>query len=163
MFLAELSSWKNELARRICDSKDIRELLATPESPYIEDGEDLMYSQVFPYSFMPDIQKTTKPLICFEVEVTRPGDKNELYKWNALHVYVLVHNKDMRMDGGTRIDILADKIHRLLDRDRDFALCKGLKLLTVKRFIPNDQYFGIELYYEGLTFDSDSCTPRGVE
>ena len=101
--------------------------------------------------------------ICCDVEVPRMGESNDMFKYSALHVYILVHCSLMQTPNGTRLDLLADKVDRLLSGNRDFGIGGCLSLVSLKRFMPNEEYYGVELYYEGCDFHNANCTPRNVK
>ena len=115
------------------------------------------------YAYMLDTQTEQTVFICCDVEVPRMGESNDMFKYSALHVYILVHGSLMQTPNGTRLDLLADKVDRLLSRNRDFGIGGGLSLVSLKRFMPNEEYYGVELYYEGCDFHNANCTPRNVK
>lgn len=161
MFLDELTTYKTKLLSLLCNSKDIIDLMACGKE--IEYGDDLVYKQIFPYAYMLDTQTEQTVFICCDVEVPRMGESNDMFKYSALHVYILVHGSLMQTPNGTRLDLLADKVDRLLSRNRDFGIGGGLSLVSLKRFMPNEEYYGVELYYEGCDFHNANCTPRNVK
>ena len=68
MYLEELSKYKIEIMKSLClDEKIQRLILLTPPN----NGKEMMYKNIFPYSFVPDTVTKAGTFICFDLEIKR--------------------------------------------------------------------------------------------
>lgn len=151
MYLEELTKYKQEIMKNLCESTEVIELLSVDPNNTIEYGEDLICKQIFPYGYVPNIQNKENVFICIDVEV--PRTNGSTFKDVAMHLYIFAHHNLMKTPHGTRIDVLADKIDRLLNMKRGLGI-GAVQLRSVKRFMPADTYYGVELCYDVTDFNN---------
>lgn len=106
--LDELFDYKNQLMNDLLTNNDVVRLLS-------EDGEttvnpsELMYEQVFPYEYVPDVTEHSKTFICCEVDIM--SVVNKTYLSPTLYIWVFTHKSKVRLPGGgVRVDRLSSKI-----------------------------------------------------
>lgn len=154
--LDELFNYKNQLMDDLLTSDTITRLLsddcATLESP-----ESLIYTQVFPYEYIPDVQEHGKTFICCEVDVGSVNGKTFLSP--KLYLWVFTHKSKLRIPtGGLRVDRLTSEIVKKLNGSRLYGLGE-LNLKNVRRFSPIQDYQGRTLEFS--TRDYNRFNPTG--
>lgn len=157
MFLDEFFDYKNELMKTICSSREIVRLVTdSKEAPVPNYG--MIYTQVFPFEFVPDTVDDGMTFICFDVDIPKVVDKT--YYLPALYVWVFTHKSKMRLnEGGVRTDLLAVEINRELNGSRLFGLGE-LDLYSVERFSPAPDYQGRVLTYTARDFNRAGTSRR---
>ena len=120
------------------------------------DASSLIYTQAFPYEYVPDTVETAKTFICCEVDVTDVDNKTFLRP--TIYVWVFTHKSKVRLkEGGLRIDKLTSRIAKLLNKSRMYGLGE-LALSSAKRFSPITNYQGRVLIFKARDFNSTSPT-----
>ena len=150
MLFKELTEYKETLCRLFVNSDDIRALLKTNDDTIKK--KDLVYKQIFPYTYLPDIQKEENIYLCFDIEVPRINSNSNIMKDVVIYVDALVHQSFMETSEGIRTDLFANKIDELLNGSKDFGM--GLALASLRRFHEEGTYFGIELQYVARDFNN---------
>ncbi len=150
MYLSELTSYKLKLIQLITSNEAIINLLAKPDEKS-DDAESLVYKKIYPYGYIPDVNTEQDVFICFDVDVPRVRHGN-MIKDVAVHIYVLAHKELMRVGNKLRIDALANEIDKQFDRNSKFGF--DLLLVSAKRFMAAEGYYGLDLYFEAPDFNS---------
>ena len=150
MYLEDIFDYKNELAKTLCCNEEIVRLVTgSKEAPV--PNYSLMYSQLFPYQFIPETVDDAQTFICFDVDIVSVDNKT-LYT-PALYVFAFTHKDLLRLDeGGVRTDKLACEIDKELNGSRFFGLGE-LDLFSVERFVPIADYQGRILTYYAKDFN----------
>lgn len=127
-------------------SEDILELLLGAN--YTEEqAEDVVYSQVFPYLYVEDVQTKTLTYICADIVVEQASPKMKnvtLVIWAYCHKDVMKYKKTGYR--GNRVDILADMIDRKIRDLDDFGIGK-LDLKKSTYFALEKLFYGRQLIY----------------
>lgn len=97
MQLDEFFDYKNRLMDDLLTSKRIITLLSD-DCKTIRSPESLVYSQVFPYEYIPETVTHGHTFICCEVEIQRVSSKT--YLTPALYVWVFTHKSKIRLPEG---------------------------------------------------------------
>lgn len=146
--LKDIGSYKTNLMLAFQNSEDICELLFNKQPYTSSDVKKLPYSQMFPYLYIDETQTETKSYICVEVDVPRIPTNTikdmKVFIWAYCHKSVMKYSK--KGYTGTRADILADMIERLLRESDKFGIGK-LQLQNVEHFFPNKEYYGRQMIY----------------
>lgn len=112
------------------------------------DVENLVYTQVFPYLYVDETQIEVLPYICLEVDI--PRIPTHTIKDMKITVWAYCHKECMRYSLpeylGTRVDILADIIERLLSDSDDFGI-GHLHLESVTYIFPQNKYYGKQMVF----------------
>lgn len=157
--LDELFDYKNQLINDLFGSETILQLLSddgvTPAVPSVA-----MYSQVFPYEYVPETVEHGQTFICCEVDIREVNNKTILSP--ALYVWVFTHKSKMRLpEGGVRIDKLSSEIVKTINGSRMYGLGE-LELSSVRRFSPISNYYGRALTFYAKDFNRVSQLPKQV-
>ena len=148
--LDELFDYKNQLLDDILTNKDIVRLLSDDETA-TDHPESLMYSQVFPFEYVPETIEHGQTFICCDVDIREVVNKT--YLRPAIYVWIFTHKSKMRLkEGGVRVDKLASKISELINGSRKYGLGE-LDLYSVKRFTPVIDYQGRVLTFYATDFN----------
>lgn len=143
--LKDLGSYKNEIISKFLKNPDLMECLLGEN--YTETQVDeIVYQQIFPYLYVDDTQTATKSYIGIELD---PTTSSGTIKDSKLIIWVYCHKNIMKYSKkgyiGTRADILADMIARILI---DFDLGIGNpEFLSGNYFTPNSNYYGRVLLF----------------
>lgn len=143
--LDELFDYKNQAMNDMLTNEKIVRLLSN-DCETLEKPEKLMYSQVFPYEFVPDTVEHGQTFICCEVDIRAVNSKTFLN--SEMYIWVFTHKSLLRLPGGgLRIDSLCSEIVRTINGSRMYGLGQ-VNLYSAKRFSPITNYQG-----RCLTFD----------
>ena len=150
MLLNEFFDYKNEIMKTFCSNKDIVRLV-TDSSEAPVPNYDLIYSQIFPYEYVPETVDDGQTFICFDVDIADVVSKTYLVP--VVYVWVFTHKSKLRLaEGGLRLDSLATAIGNELNGNRNIGLGE-LELSSVGRFVPIDDYQGRVLTFYSTDFN----------
>lgn len=153
-WLQDLYDYKNQLMKDLMTNEAIARLLQD-ERGEPTDPKHFIYSQVFPYEYVPDTVEHGKTFICCDVDVTRTSGKT-LYT-PTLYIWIFTHKSKLRLpEGGVRVDRLASEIVETINRSYDYGMGE-LQLYSSKRFSPIADYQG-----KMLTFSAREWNAPGV-
>ena len=117
MNLSELGAYKHKVAGLFASDPDIIDLMLGPVDDDADTDEMLLgddkdsCGHIYEFEYTPDINETTDTYLCMETVVAKaPTD-------TAYRVY---YKKEGRL--GTRADILAEDVDRLLNGNPDFGI-----------------------------------------
>lgn len=161
MNLSELGAYKHKVAAIFANDPDIIDILlgkvdedADTDEMLLGDDEDSC-GHIYEYEYVDDTNETTDTYLCIEtVMVKAPTDTAyRVY----LYVFAYCHKKIMqsyKKKGrvGTRVDILAENVDRLLNGNKDFGIGR-LRLVSNDVYKPNNSYYGRFLCYEAVDFN----------
>lgn len=147
MLLQELFDYKNVLIRKLVTDPQIVHLVN--EDIDFEDAGSLIYTQIFPYEYLPETTEHGHTFICAEVDISRVQNKTFLYP--TLYIWEFTHKSKLRLPsedgGGVRTDRLCEAIARNISGSREFGLGE-LELYSVKRFAPMSDFNGKLMMYQ---------------
>lgn len=152
MNLNEFFDYKNQLFKDMLTNERIVKLINSDKD--LESAEDLAYTQVFPFEYIPETIEHGDTYVCCDVDVQVPqtstATSTRLYYKPIIYVWVMVHKSKLRMpEGGVRSDILCAEIAKVINESLYYGI-GGLHLYSVKRFSPLTDYQG-----KVLTFTAD--------
>lgn len=148
--LDELFDYKNQLMDDLLTSTDIVKLMSDDGKTEVA-PETLMYTQVFPYEFVPDVTEHGQTFICCEVDIKEV--LNKTYLVPALYIWVFTHKSKVRLPGGgVRTDKLSSIITSIINGSRMYGLGE-LNLQSAKRFSPITNYQGRILTFYAKDFN----------
>lgn len=157
--LDEFFDYKNQLINDMLTNEVIVKLIADGNDRPMEASE-LMYSQVFPYEFVPDVTEHGQTFVCCEVDIKEVIDKTFLVA--AVYIWVFTHKSLIRLpEGGVRTDKLASEITKVINGSRDYGLGE-LELQSVRRFSPIGNYQGRILTFYARDYNRLSPTNKPV-
>ena len=159
MQLDEFFDYKNRLMDDLLTSKRIITLLSD-DCKTIRSPESLVYSQVFPYEYIPETVTHGHTFICCEVEIQRVSSKT--YLTPALDVWEFTHKSKIRLpEGGVRTDKLCSEIAKAINGSRFYGLGE-LDLYSVKRFAPITDYQGKVMMFQATDFNRFSPSGKPI-
>lgn len=145
--LKDIGLCKSIIINSILNNRDILELMLGSDYTS-EDLENIVYTQVFPYLYIDDAQTNELPYICCEVNI--PRIPTGTIKDISIIIWAFCHKNDMEYykDGykGSKSDILADMIERMLNNSYEFGIGK-LYLNSVTHIYPNSKTYGRQLIF----------------
>lgn len=152
----ELGQNKLTILMKFIENEDIVKCLVNNENNFLDiplpvgfDVTSLIYSQIFPYRFVPTIQTTPKTFITMRFGYKPNG---MTYKNGSIYFYIITHTSLIRTDyGQLRYDFLANKIDELMNSSRDIGLGK-LPFYDMDDFVVNENYSGIYIAYKSTEF-----------
>lgn len=152
MNLSEFYNYKNQLMKDLLTNERIVQLLQ-------RDGEtitprNLMYTQVFPFEFLPDTVEAGRTYVCCDVDIQRSYNKTFLEP--VLHIWIFTHKSLMRLpEGGVRVDTICHEIAKAIEGSMYYGLGR-LELYSVKRFAPMAEYNGKVMTFNLREFNMPS-------
>lgn len=159
MQLDEFFDYKNRLMEDLLTSKRIVTLLSD-DCETIRSPDSLVYSQVFPYEYIPETVTHGYTFICCEVEIQKTSSKT--YLTPDLYIWVFTHKSKMRLpEGGVRTDKLCSEIARRINGSRFYGLGE-LDLYSVKRFAPIADYQGKMMRFQATDFNRFSPSGKPI-
>lgn len=159
MQLKELYDYKNQLMDDLLTNPDIVRLL-NDDCHITKKPEDLVYTQVFPFEYIPDTVEHGQTFICCDVDIQRSVNKTFLLP--VLYVWVFTHKSKLRLpEGGVRTDKLCSEIAMKINGSRFYGLGE-LDLYSVKRFAPMNDYQGKVLTFQAQEFNRTLPTGKPV-
>lgn len=159
MQLEEFFDYKNRLVGDLVTNETITSLLAD-EGSIQPDPSSLVYSQIFPYEYVPETIEHASTFICCDVDIQRSVNKTLLIP--AIYVWVFTHKSKMRLpEGGVRVDKLCSEIAKVLNGSRYYGLGE-LDLHAVKRFAPIADYQGKVMTFMAVDYNRLSPTGQPV-
>ena len=158
MYLDEFFNYKNQLMEDLLTEPNIVKLIN--ENVPIEDAGSLMYTQVFPYEYVPETVEHGLTFVCSDVDIASTANKT--YYSPTLYVWLFTHKSLLRLpEGGVRTDKLAHEIAKKLSGSRFYGLGE-LDLRSVKRFAPMMDYQGKVLIFDATDFHRLSPTGKPI-
>lgn len=158
MYLDEFFGYKNQLAGDLLTEENIVKLLS--DDLIVEDAENLMYRQVFPYEYVPETVEHGRTFICCDVDIDKVYNKTFLSP--VLYVWLFTHKSLLRLpDGGVRTDKLAHEIAKKVEGSYYYGL-GPLILSGCKRFAPMMDYQGKVLIFRARDFNTVAPTGKPI-
>ena len=143
MNLSELGEYKHKVAALLAQDDTIINLLLGPVDDDADTDEMLLGDKsistghIYEFEYVPEINETADTYLCMETVVAKaPSDT--AYR----HTGVL----------GTKADVLAMNVDRLLNGSEDFGIGK-VRLLNNDVYKPNNNYYGRCITYEVMAFN----------
>lgn len=158
MYLRDFFDYKNRLAEDLMTHENIVKLLNKDLT--LDNAEQLMYRQIFPYEYVPETIENAQTFICFDVDLKRSVSKT--FYNPVLYIWVFTHKSMQRLpDGGLTVDSLCSAIAEAIDGSRFYGL-GTLELYSVSRFAPQTAYLGKVMTFNMTEFKRLSPTGKEV-
>ncbi len=158
MYLDEFFNYKNQLMNDLLTNENIVKLLSDDIS--LEDAGSLVYTQVFPYEYVPETIEHGHTFICSDVDISASPNNT---KYNlTLYVWIFTHKSKLRLpEGGVRTDKLAHEIAKTINGNHYYGFGE-LDLRSVKRFAPLMDFQGKVLIIEAQDFNKPRPTFKPI-
>lgn len=159
MQLDEFFDYKNQLMNDLLTSKTIIQLLNDSDDSS-KKPEDYVYTQVFPFEYVPETVEHGQTFICCDVDIQKSVNKTFLLP--TLYIWVFTHKSKMRLpEGGIRVDKLCSEIANAVNGSRYYGLGE-MDLYAVKRFAPITDYQGKVMTFYATDFNRVLPTGKPV-
>lgn len=107
--LEEFYDYKNRLMEDLLTNDTIVDLIK-PTNKTITDPTELVYTQVFPYEYLPDTIDNGETFILCDVDINNGTKAMTLTA--ALYIWIITHKSNMRLpEGGVRTDKICSEIN----------------------------------------------------
>ena len=159
MQLNEFFDYKNRLVADMVTNPEIVSLLRD-DAVENYDPSTLVYTQIFPFEYVPETLEHGQTYICCDVDVQKTSSKTFLSP--VIYVWVFTHKSKLRLDkGGVRVDKLCSEIAKTLNGSRYYGLGE-LDLYSVKRFSRITDYQGKVMMFVAKDFNRPSPTGKDI-
>lgn len=149
MQLQDFFDYKNKLIEDLLTHDTIVPLIKNGAT--VDTAESLIYSQVFPYEYVPETVQKGSTYICCDVDIQSVAGKTFLFP--VIYVWVFAHRSNLRLpEGGVRTDKLCSEICKVINGSRFYGLGE-LNLFSVKRFAPMTDYQGKVMVFQAKEFN----------
>ena len=151
----ELSEYKNNILIKLISNENLIKALTnnTPDfldQPLISDTASTIYSEIWPYRYVPDISDSAKTYLT--MAFTGYRKLGNQYKSGNIFFYVFCHKSLVRTNYGfLRYDYIAGLVDEMFSEERGFGLGK-LEFSSMDDIMINDDYMGISLGYKIVEF-----------
>lgn len=147
--LDEFFDYKNRFMEDILTDEDIVHLIN--ENIKVKDSKKLVYTQVFPFEYIPDTVEEGKTFICCDVDIDKSLNKTFLSP--VMYVWIFTHKSKLPLPtGGVRTDKLCSKIATKMAGSRFYGLGE-LELYSVRRFAPMTDFQGKVMTFYAKDFN----------
>jgi len=152
----ELSTNKYLILSKLIKDENILKCLVNNESNFLDislpvsfDPTSLIYTQIFPYKFIPTIETKAKTFITMSFSY-KSNKQGTLFKNGSIYFYIITHNSLIRTNYGIlRYDYLVNQIDELLNSSTNIGIGQ-LPFYDMGDFSVNDNYSGVYLAYKTL-------------
>lgn len=159
MQLDEFFEYKNQLVKDLVTDDRVVRLLSDDATPP-GDATSFVYTQIFPFEFIPDTVETGRTYICCDVDVQKVP--NSLFLTPSIYVWVFTHKSLLRLpEGGVRTDRLCSVISNILNGSRYYGVGE-LDLSSVRRFAPIQDYQGKVMTFTATEFNRLSPSGKPI-
>jgi hypothetical protein len=112
--LEEFFDYKNQLMSDILSNEEIVKLL-NDNGEVVDDAGSLVYSQVFPYEYIPNTVESERTFICCDVDVQKAMNKTFLAP--QIYIWVFTHKSLLKSPsgGGVRTDAICSEICKVIN------------------------------------------------
>ena len=154
------NDYKHRLMEDLLTNGAIVRLL-TDDPALIAEPLKLVYSQVFPYEYVPNTVEHGQVFICCDVDVQKA--LNKTYLLPTIYIWVFAHKSKLRLpDGsGVRTDKLSAEVIKTINGSRMYGLGE-LDFFSSKRFAPISDYQGKQLTFNAVDFNRLSPTGKPI-
>ncbi len=157
MYLEEFYDYKNQLVSDIISNPEIVRLL-NDNDEVLTSPEELIYTQIFPYEYVPETIEHGQTFVCCDVDVQRSLNKTFLSP--VLYIWIFTHKSKLRLtEGGVRVDRIASEISKTINGSRYYGLGE-LNMYSSKRFAPINDYQGKVLTFHMTEFNRTNPTGK---
>lgn len=124
----EIITYKNRIIHDILHNEDeslSHDLVYALDPDCIGCEDELIYSNIFPYLKVPDIQTEAKCYITMAVNMLKVSPKNYFFKNMVITINVIVHDEKMKMDpqyNATRADYIAAIINKIFNGNKGYGI-----------------------------------------
>jgi hypothetical protein len=154
-FLAEITEYKNTIINRLLSEQELCKAITYTntgflEQPKIEKTEELIYRNIFPHRFIPDVSDSAETYITLSLSNYKLI--NSKFKSGLVNIYMFTHRDLFKTDYGyTRMDYIMTKVEELMDSKRGIGLGE-LVFAGLNEYVVNEKFQGYVLTYRPVDF-----------
>ena len=121
------------------------------EQPEIYDPSSLIYTQMFPFKKIPDLNKSKTSFITLSFNRYRPI--RDSFKSGLIYIHILVHQDLMQTDYGIlRTDFILSEVDKLMNSKLGIGIGK-IEFYEMDEFTINEKYMGVYIAYRLVEFN----------
>lgn len=159
-----ITDLKNAVIKEIINDEALFYAIDSPDITDIENADELVNQNIFTYNQNPETILKAETFLTIQVHIPKSYSKNKTFVFPILEVWILSHQKHMKVDNIPKIiDNRNDYISKLLDKKfngrsvlggssnskNNLHLCGSLKLIS------NDEgAFSSEFLYRRMIFET---------
>jgi len=153
--LAEVTTYKNTILSNLIQNEDIVKALYSKEPNFLDsstpvDAKSLLFTNIFPYAYIPNSQETQEAYITVLFKFRR---YNNAIKVGRVCFYVFAHKDLLKTDyPWLRTDYIINKIEEMFNRSRDLGIGK-LEFREMEDVKVSDYHSGSYIIYEDMSFN----------
>lgn len=140
----DLNFYEKTLMEALCSNSEIVSLLTGVENPIVP-NKSLVYTQVYPFAYIPYTNQEAKTFITFSIDV--PRIDNSLIKDLYVTFEVITHESLMRTKKGKITTLIAAEIEKLFNGSRVLGITR-MDLVNSNIDIPVRGYHTRRLTYQ---------------
>jgi hypothetical protein len=151
MLLKEINEYERLVMQKLSGNQRIVDMILNDSIfseqdfvHYPSPNQDVKFTRIFPYGYVPDTQQEAGVFICYSIFV--PSVSNKTYKLIDLAFYVFAEQSLIVLEGGTRINAIAEEIDEMFNGSMEVGLNR-MRLLRVEPISPAERYHGKSIKY----------------
>jgi len=153
---SELGANKFIILMKLLENEEIVKCLVNTEDNFLDvplpadfNPSSLVYSNLYPYRYIPTIQTEPKTFITMSFSYKPDGSK---FKNASVRFYIMCHNSLLKTDyGSLRYDMLLNYIDKTFNQFNELQSSK-LQFYDMDDFVVNENYSGIYIIYKSTSF-----------
>lgn len=154
-FLSEISDYKNTIIKRLLTDQDLCRALHYQVPNFLEkpdiDPVGLIYQNIFPHRFIPDIKMETGTYITFALGDFKLVNNN--FKTGIVSINIFTHRDTFKTEYGcTRTDFIVNKVDELLNYKDGIGIGK-LQFKSLNEYVINEKFQGYVITYQPVDFN----------
>lgn len=150
-----ISDWKGKAISMILSNDEILSLFEKTD----EELEDIVYSNIFPFGYIPDTQRNVELYITIECSVPKMLFR-QVWEHPFLTIRLICHQDKMRLNkagvSATRLDYLSMLIDKLLNGTSGWGYGK-LSLVSNIEDSLSEKYKYREMIFQGQDLNEELC------
>lgn len=154
-----IPEWKNKALSMILGEDEILSLFEKSD----EQLENIVYSNIFPYGYIPETQEQADLYMTLEVSIPKIVFRH-IWEYPQLKIKLICHQSRMKLKkagvSATRIDYLSQLIDKLLNGSSDWGY-GNLILVSNVEYNLSATYKVREMIFQGQDLSNDLCDKKG--
>ncbi|QWU14436.1 hypothetical protein SAMN04487895_101748 [Paenibacillus sophorae] len=155
-FLKEITEYKKTVIKRLINDNGLCKAIFYNDEDFLDredviHTDDLIYNNVYPHRFIPEVTSTAKTYITVSCTDYRPSGNS--FKNGMLNIYMFTHRDLFKTDYGyTRMDYVMTKVEELINGERGIGVGE-LGFGGLNEYIVNEKFQGYVLTYRLVDFN----------
>lgn len=152
----ELTQYKNNIAMKIIENDNLLKALVNNNTDFLNqslpanfDCTSVLYTQVFPYKFIPDVVTDAKTYLT--MSFGNYNYTNNEFKSGNVYFYIITHKSLIRTDYGLRYDYILNQLDLMFNKQYGVGAF-NLELGNGGDLSVNENFFGATISYKFTDF-----------